>query len=153
MKSQTRTGGLAAMLGRKDYTKEELVHAKAVVDQQLTAYKKLIKAVEGAAKAKTALAGFETPCFNNMVLALDRPFVHRLRMVTGKDTSPLNELELLVESLMNNGGVLRGNNVIKYVPDQSVLKLEMGDQIELKAAEFERLARAVFVELETTFLK
>lgn len=43
-------------------------------------------------------------------------------MVTGKDGNPLNEVELLADSLMNNEGILRGNNVIKLIPDQSVLK-------------------------------
>jgi hypothetical protein len=139
------------MLGRKDYTKEELENAKAAVDRQLGAYRKLTKAVD--AKGKGAVAGFEPLFCNNMVLALDRPFVHRLRMVTGKDTNPLNEMELLVESLINNGGVLRGNNVIKYVPEQSVLKLEVGDQIEMTATQFDALATAFFAELEAKFLK
>jgi hypothetical protein len=35
---------------------------------------------------------------------------------------------------MNNDGVLRGNNVIKLIPDQSVLKLSVGDRIRLSAA-------------------
>jgi hypothetical protein len=30
-----------------------------------------------------------------MTLMLDRYFVHRLRMVTGKDGNPLNEVELI----------------------------------------------------------
>ena len=75
-----------------------------------------------------------------MVLALDRPFVHRVRPVTGKDENPLNEVELLVDSLMNNDGIFEGNNVIKLTPDQSVLKLESGDPIRLTAPDFERLA-------------
>ncbi len=36
------------MLGRKNYRSEELDHAKKAVDQQLAAYKKFVKAVEGA---------------------------------------------------------------------------------------------------------
>lgn len=34
-------------------------------------------------------------------------------MVTGKDGNPLNEVEMLSDSLMNNDGVLRGINMIK----------------------------------------
>jgi hypothetical protein len=52
----------------------------------------------------------QTYTHNNMTLVLDRYFVHRLRVVTGKDGNPLNEVELLSDSIMNNDGVLRGNN-------------------------------------------
>lgn len=73
-------------------------------------------------------------------------------MVAGKDGNPLNEVELLTESLMNNEGVLRGNNVIKFVPDKSVVKLNIGDRIKLTSAQFERLAKAFFAEIESKFL-
>lgn len=53
---------------------------------------------------------------------------------------------------MNNGGVLRGNNVVKYVPEKSVLKLEAGDRIQLTADDFERLSSAFFQDLERKFL-
>jgi hypothetical protein len=89
---------------------------------------------------------------NNMTLVLDRYFVHRLRVVTGKDGNPLNEVELMSDSLMNNDGVLRGNNVIKLIPDQSVVKLNIGDRIKLSAAQFERLSKAFFAEIESKFL-
>jgi hypothetical protein len=87
-----------------------------------------------------------------MTLVLDRYFVDRLRMVTGKDGNPLNEVELMSDSLMNNDGVLRGNNVIKLFPDQSVLKLNIGDRIRLSAAQFQRLSKAFFTEIESKFL-
>jgi len=32
------------MLGRKNYTKEEIAQGKAAIDQQVAAYKKLVKA-------------------------------------------------------------------------------------------------------------
>ncbi len=143
------------MLGRKDYTREEIDHAKKAIDQQLNAYKKLANAVADATsdtKVTAAVGAFEVLFFNNMVLALDRPFVHRVRMVTGKDGNPLNEVELLVDSLMNNDGVLGGSNVIKFVPEQSVLGLNVGDAIRLTAGDFERLAAAFFDELERKFL-
>jgi hypothetical protein len=97
------------------------------------------------------LEALETVYFNNMTLVLDRYFVHRLRVVVGKDGNPLNEVELLGESLMNNDGVLRGNNVIKYAPDETVVKLKPGDQIKLTEAQFERLARAFLADLKAKF--
>jgi hypothetical protein len=143
------------MLGRKSFTPEELDHSRSEVDKQLAVYTKLAKAIASKTadkKAQSALEDFEAPFFNNMALALDRYFVHRVRTVTGKDGNPLNELELICDSLMNNDGVLRGNNVIKYVADQSVVKLEIGDQIRLTADEFERLSAACFEDLERKFL-
>ena len=104
------------MLGRKDYTQEELTSCKVAIGAQLQAYKDVEAAV-----GEDALAGFEGPFFNHMVLALDRYFVHRVRAVSGKDGNPLNEVELIVDSLMLHGGVLQGSNVIKYVPGDSVL--------------------------------
>jgi hypothetical protein len=91
---------------------------------------------------------------------LDRPtpplvsthIVHRLRVVTGKDGNPLNEVELLTESLMNNGGVLRGNKVVRLVPGESVTKLNIGDRIRLSETPFEQLAAAFFTEIERKFL-
>ncbi|MDT7743427.1 MAG: hypothetical protein QOE59_2505 [Actinomycetota bacterium] len=37
------------------------------------------------------------------LLAPDRRFVHRVRPVAGKDANPLNEVELLVESVLDHG--------------------------------------------------
>jgi hypothetical protein len=54
------------MLGRKNYTQEELDHAKTAIDQQLAAYKMLVKAVDDAApsdpKVTSALEAFEPLC-------------------------------------------------------------------------------------------
>jgi hypothetical protein len=143
------------MLGRKDYTYEELDHAKTAIDQQLAAYKKLVKAIDSATsdpKVTSALEAFEPLFFNNMTLVLDRYFVHRLRTVTGKDGNPLNEVELMSDSLINNDGVLRGNRVITLVPDQSVSKLNIGDRIRLSAPQFERLSKAFLTEIQAKFL-
>ena len=82
------------MLGRNSYTPEEIAGGKAAVKAQLAAYKK----VAGAGDA-----GFEARYFNNMVMVLDRWYVHRVRPVTGKDNNPLNEVELLVDSLRDHG--------------------------------------------------
>lgn len=96
---------------------------------------------------------FEGLFFNNMILDLDRLYVHRLRMVTGKDGTPLNEVEMICDSLINNNWILGDSNVIKYIPDQSAVKLKVGDKIHLTADEFERLSAAFFAELERKFLE
>jgi len=141
------------MLGRKDYTKQELDNATTAIERQVAAYKKLAKAVDasGDKKAQSALDAFEPLFFNNMVLVLDRYFVHRLRQVTGKDGNPLNEVELLTESLMNNDAVLRGSNVVKFVADDSVLKLSLGDRIRLSVADFDNLAKAFLADIKRKF--
>ncbi len=71
------------MLGRKNYTPQELRHAKTAIDRQLTAYKKLVKAVEATSdpEALAALEAFEPLFFNNMAPCpgplLRPPVAHR----------------------------------------------------------------------------
>jgi len=124
------------MLGRKNYTKEEIDQGKAALDQQLAAYKKLVKAVASATtdkKIDSTFESFEALFFNNMTLVLDRYFVHRLSGADyeGKDGNPLNEVRIICDSLMNNNGIMRGDKQIKLTPERSVLKLNIGDPIKL----------------------
>jgi hypothetical protein len=144
------------MLGRKNYTQEEIDQGKVALDHQLAAYKKLVRAVAGTSadlKVKSALESFEALFFNNMTLVLDRYYVHRLPGADyeGKDGNPLNEVRIVCDSLMNNKGILRGDKQIKLTPERSVLKLNIGDPIRLTEAEFGRLSAAFFAELERRF--
>jgi hypothetical protein len=59
---------------------------------------------------------------------------------------------MLTDALIHNGRILRSSTVIRLVPEQSVLKLRVGDPVRLTADDFGRLAEAVFAELERTFL-
>ena len=129
------------MLGRNSYTREELDHGKAAVAAQLAGYKQLANPGDG----------FEALFFNNMTIVLDRYFVHRVHGTTGKDNNPLNEVELIVDSLTNNDGIMRGNNVLEYIPEESVTKLELGDPIRLTAQQFDALSAAFFADLEQKF--
>ena len=140
------------MLGRNSFTQDEIDHAKELLAQQVAAYKTLAEAAGTDKKATAALDTFEPLFFNNLALALDRYFVHRVRPVTGKDGNPLNELEMVVESLMNNNGQMAASKVIKMVPDQSILKLQVGDSIALTLDQFERLCAAFFEELQRKFV-
>ena len=135
------------MLGRKNYTQEEIDQGKVALDHQLAAYKKLVRAVAGTSadlKVKSALESFEALFFNNMTLVLDRYYVHRLPGADyeGKDGNPLNEVSIVCDSLMNNKGILRGDKQSKLTPERSILKLNIGDPIRLTKAEFARLSAA-----------
>jgi hypothetical protein len=140
------------MLGRKTYSPEELEQARRAIGEQLAAYDKVASAVGDDPEAAAALEAFAPLFFNHLLLALDRFFVHRLRAVTGKDGNPLNEVELLADSLMGNGGVLRGNNVIKLVPAESVTQVGYGEPIRLGADQFARLSQAFLAEIEAKFV-
>src|SRR6266516_3169929 len=144
------------MLGRKAYTQEEIDHGKMALEEQLGAYRRLVKAVGSVTTDKevdAAFESFEALFFNNMTLVLDRYFVHRLPGADyeGKDGNPLNEVRIICDSLMNNDGVMRGDKQIKLTPERSVLKLNIGDPISLTDEEFERLSTAFFAELERRF--
>ena len=141
------------MLGRSDYTRQEFDDGRTRIDDAVVRFAALAAAVAKDAEAAKALTAFEATYFNDLVLVLDRLFVHRVRKVAGSDGNPLNEVELLVDSLMLNGGVLRAVSPIKYVPATSVLHLELDAEIRLSTDDFTRLAAAFFAELEAKFLE
>ena len=143
------------MLGRKDYTPQELDAATTAVGEPLAAYRTLVDAIGRVTDdpgVTAALAAFEPRLCNELTLALDRRFVHRLRLVTGKDGNALNEVELIAESLLDRDGALHTNKVIKYKPDESVLKLAPGERIALSSAQFERLSSAFLAEVGARFV-
>jgi hypothetical protein len=125
------------MLGRKDYEAREIADARKAVGEQLAAYRSV-----------DATGDLETTYFNTALIALDRRFVHRVRTFTGKDTNPLSEVELIVDSLIDNGGVLQTGAVVRYQPEKSVLGLAAGDTVALCAVDFERLAGAFLDAVE-----
>jgi len=139
------------MLGRKTYTPDEIKAARTAVDQQISAYRSIAAAAAGHRDATTTLRSFESAYFNIMVLVLDRYFVHRVRLVSGKDFNPLNEVELIADSLIGNDGVFTAGTVIKFVPGASVVPLEVDSRIQLTAEQFRSLADAFFAELERRF--
>src|SRR6266536_3112702 len=87
------------MLGRKNYTRQEIDAGRARIESALRAYRRLpVAATKGE---------FEAVFFNNLVLLLDYMFVHRLTGIEGKDGNPLNEVRVLCNSLVLNQGKVR----------------------------------------------
>ena len=145
------------MLSVTKYTPEHIAASRARVASQVAAYEHLLatardQAGSDAAALDAAFAAFEPVFFNNMVLTLDSYFTHRARALEGKDGNPLNEVRMLCNSLVQNGGVLAADKTIRFKPDASVLGCEIGDEIQLTQADFGRLGDAFFAELESKYV-
>jgi len=69
------------MLGRKNYTQQEIANVRAMVEADLRAYRSL--------PAPTRTPEFEAIFFNCAVLLLDHMFVHHLTGIEGKDGKPM----------------------------------------------------------------
>lgn len=143
------------MLAVTSYSQGYVDGCRRRMETQLAAYDELASSLPatGAAKARAgkALESFEPLFFGNLVLALDECFVHRTRAIEGKDGNPLNEVRMLCTSILDGGGLLTADKTIKYRPETSVLKLGIGDDIALDAAQFRRLLDAFLSEIERRF--
>ena len=95
--------------------------------------------------------GAATGDYALLVVALDRAFVHRVRKNEGKDGNALNEVRMITDSVLENGGVLAANSTIKYRPENAVLGLAVGDEIVVDADGFARLLDAFLAEIEARY--
>src|SRR5438093_2796208 len=117
------------MLGMKKYPKAYIAACRARVEANLRAYRREV--------GQKASKEFENRFFNDQVLLLDYMFVHRLSGIDGKDGNLLNEVRVLCNSILLNGGKLQVDKLpgwpnsavagIKLPPEKSVLKLKSGD--------------------------
>lgn len=131
------------MLGRRTFEQREVDQAKQMIASLVAGRTTIAEAGIDAA----TLATFDPVFFNGLALVLDRPFVHRARPITGSGGRPLDELALIVDSLIEHDGVFTTGGV-DIIPETSCTGLAPGDDIRLSAAQFERLAVGVFAELE-----
>ncbi len=146
------------MLSIASYTREYIDTCRSTIDMTVAAYENLGSAVKTSAGADVApvefaLSSFEPAFYNHMVLALDGYFGNRARNKEGKDGCPLNEVRMLCGSLMHNDGRLEADRTIKWRPENSVLGYQIGDEIRLTTADFSRLSKAFFADLESKYLR
>jgi hypothetical protein len=138
------------VLGMKAYDPDYIKSCQAMIKASVKSYDKTIEGREPDAK-------FEAHYFNNLVLALDYMFVHRLSGIEGKDGNPLNEARVLCNSILFNGGKLQVEKLpgwpnsavsgLKLPVERSVLGLKPGQAIRLTRDDFVDLANAFFEEL------
>ncbi len=136
------------MLGTSSYPQAYVDACRARIAHQLKTYRALVKTAK-----PPAVAAFEPDLFANLVLVLEVAFVHRLRGREGKDGNPLNEVRMLSVSLLVHDGVMTADTTIKYKAEQSVLGYEIGDTIALTEADFVKLSKAFFAEIEARFVE
>jgi hypothetical protein len=136
------------MLCVNGYSQEFINQRREQVHSQLESYRALIANV----KDNAAIEAFEAHFFNNMLLVLDNLFVNRSRTMEKKDGNPLNELRTLVNSLLNNDGIMLEEKSVKLDPKKSVLGFKVGDEIRLNEAQFVAIFHAFFAEIEAKFL-
>src|SRR5881409_944116 len=141
------------MLGMKTYSQDYIDACRARVEANLRAYRKQV----GKAPAKE----FEDRFFKDQVLLLDYMFVHRLSGIEGRDGNPLNEVRILCNSILLNKGKLQVDKLPGWPnsavsgrhlpPERSPLKLQVGDEVRITEADFVRLSKAFFAEIEKKY--
>jgi len=145
------------MLGVKTYTRAYVDACRSRVDDELSAFDKLIETAKSGSpdtsELTRAVDSFESSYFNHLVILLDALFMHRLRVVEGKDGNPLNEVRVLSESLLLRDGVFTVEKVMKLVPAKTVLKHQPGDEVRITREQFGALSSAYFAEIEARFLE
>ncbi len=144
------------MLSLNSYPQQYIDDARHRIADQVSAFTVLASAVSatggaGAGDVRTALEALEPEYFANMVIALDSHFVHRSRGQERKDGNAMNEVRVLVASLLSHDGILTAERSIRLDPSRSVLGIKYGDRIRMDALGFERLAGAFFESLSATY--
>jgi hypothetical protein len=140
------------VLAVRTYPKAYITECHAQMVVQLDAYRRLTAAAAGGNGAtRVALEVLEPILFNNLVIVLDSYFTYRTRGIEGKDGNPLNEVRMLSHSLRHGKGRLLADSAIKYRPEKTVLKLQIGDEIRLDPGRFHALFEAYFAEIKRRF--
>jgi hypothetical protein len=94
----------------------------------------------------------ESIVFLQAVVVLDAWFAERDRGLEGDDGNPMNEVRVISDSVVGNAGTLRVPEPARWAPERTVLRFAVGDELELTANRFERLAAAYLAAIEATYV-
>lgn len=145
------------MLASSKYTKEYIDECRSKVELQMSTYYNLTAKARHLDKTNDrslhhTIEAFEHSFLNNMVLLLDAMFVHRTRAIEGKDANALHEVRILCNSILRNNHKMLHDNNIRLDNLSSILKYNSGNDIRMSVAEFEKLAKSFFDEIEKRYL-
>lgn len=125
------------MLGRNSYSAAQIAACRKDMAEMAGAWRAVAARSEPKAREEA-----EAQVFNQMVVALEGWFVHRLRGVEGKDGNPMNEVRLLAQGVTAQNGWFPEDKTIHWRPEASITGYAPGDRIRLDERTFSRLAGA-----------
>ena len=134
------------MLGRSTYPATQIAACRAEMAELCATWRAIAARSEPKARSEA-----EAQVFNQMAVALEGWFVHRLRGLEGKDGNPLNEVRLLALGVTTNGGYFPSDATITWRPEASVTGYRAGDRIALSEAVFLRLTTAYLDAIAAKF--
>lgn len=129
------------MPGRNSYTSDEVESCRDACDALLAAW----------AANDIEDTTLEAIVFGQAVVVLHTWFAHRDRDLEGTGGSPVHEVRVVADSVVGNDSTLRVEEASGWDPSHTVLRLAVGDEIELTANRFERLAAAYLAAIEATY--
>ena len=129
------------MPGRNTYTSDEIESCRDNCDSLLAAW----------AANDVEDSTLESLVFGQAVVVLHTWFGHRAPDLEGDDANPMNEVRVIADSIVDNDAVLRVQGPITWVTERTVLRLAVGDPVEVTANGFERLAAAYIAAIEATY--
>ncbi len=138
------------------YSHAHVQVCRAELASQLTAYRDLVAAASKASgmsltRIDAALSAFEPVYFNNLLIALHARFSHFEHDAGQTSGNPLDEVRLLVTSLVVHGGVMTVDGGTRYESGHAVLGIDKGDRIALNAEDFEALSTAFLAKIDATY--
>lgn len=125
------------MLGRNSYPAAQIAACRKDMAEMAATWRAVAARSEAKAREEA-----EVQVFNQMVVALEGWFVHRLRGVEGKDGNPMNEVRLLAQGVTAQNGWFPEDKTIRWRPEASITGYAPGDRIRLDERTFSRLAGA-----------
>jgi len=125
----------------KHYPRAYVDACRARIEEEIAAFRALT-----AGSPPAAVEKFEPVCFGNLIVILNAMFIRRESGGAGAES--LDEVRLLADSILANGGVFALQDDVAYDPASAVLGIAPGERVVVRHDDFDRLATAYFAAIE-----